>query len=154
VAAKRDRLARDIGVISIIASETKKAGATIRTADGASDAKGSRGVIERGMHDIFSEYERAVISERTSAALAVKKARGERVGMVPFGYRVAADGVRLEPLATEQAILSTVRELRAANASTYGIARELTARGLISRALKPFAQTQIVRMLKPRVPGA
>lgn len=42
-----------------------------------------------------------------------KRANGERVGTVPFGYRPAADGVRLEADDVEQGILSRIRDLSA-----------------------------------------
>lgn len=76
-----------------------------------------------------------------------KSARGERVGQVPYGYQLAADGVRVEPNAAEQAVLAAVRELRTAGLSQRAIARELTARGFVSRAGEPFGQTQVARML-------
>ena len=48
------------------------------------------------MRDIiaaFAEYERAIIRARTKAALATKKATGERYCCnAPFGHRWASDG--------------------------------------------------------------
>ena len=44
----------------------------------------------RGIVDVFAAYEREVIRARTRAALGVKRARGERTGEIPYGYRVAA----------------------------------------------------------------
>ena len=101
----------------------------------------------RGIVDVFAAYERDVIRARTRAALGVKKARGERVGEVTYGYRLAGDGVRLEEDAAEQAVLSAVRELRAAGLSQRAIAGELTARGMLSRVGTPFRQTQVCRLL-------
>jgi hypothetical protein len=43
-----------------------------------------------------------------------KRANGERVGTVPFGYRMAADGLHLEADPAEQGILSRIRELKVA----------------------------------------
>jgi len=42
----------------------------------------------------------------TKAALGAKKARGERVGEIPYGYRLATDGVHLEPDQAEQAVIA------------------------------------------------
>jgi DNA invertase Pin-like site-specific DNA recombinase len=36
--------------------------------------------------EVVVEYERALIRARTRAALQAKRARGERVGAVPYGY--------------------------------------------------------------------
>ena len=63
--------------------------------------------------DGFAAYERALIRARTKAALAVKKARGERVGGVPYGYRVAADAVRSRRSPASRRSIARARELRA-----------------------------------------
>jgi DNA invertase Pin-like site-specific DNA recombinase len=147
VAAKRDRIARDQVVAVTVERTAAAAGATVRTADGSSDVAGPEGTMMRGIVDVFAAYEREVIRARTRAALGVKRARGERTGEVPYGFRIAADGVRLEEEPGEQAVLAAVRELRAAGLSQRAIAAELTARGLLSRAGRPFGQTQVCRML-------
>ena len=43
-----------------------------------------------------AQWEREAIGERTRDALRLKQTKSERVGTVPFGSRVAADGVHLE----------------------------------------------------------
>jgi len=63
----------------------------------------------------------------------VKKARGERVGGIPFGYRLASDGRTLEPHADEQRALTLLRELRAAGYTYRAIAEELNRQGFRSR---------------------
>ena len=88
-----------------------------------------------------------MIRARPRAALAVKKARGERTGELPYGSRVAADGVRVEADEAEQGVLAVVRELRAAGLSQNKIAAMLASRGLLSRAGRSFGQTQVSRML-------
>jgi DNA invertase Pin-like site-specific DNA recombinase len=147
VAAKRDRIARDQVVAVTVERTAAAAGATVRTADGSSDVAGPEGTMMRGIVDVFAAYEREVIRARTRAALGVKRARGERTGEVPYGYRASADGVRLEEDPAEQSVLAAVRELRTAGLSQRAIAAELTARGLLSRAGRPFGQTQVCRML-------
>jgi DNA invertase Pin-like site-specific DNA recombinase len=147
VAAKRDRIARDVAVADSVAKMAAKEGATVRTVDGMSDASGSAGMIQRGVSDLFAAYEREVIRERTTAALAVKKAKGECVGRVPFGFRLAADGVHLEPDADEQTIVARVRELAAQGMSRRAIVAELAARGVVSRVGKPLQITQVARIL-------
>lgn len=140
VAGKRDRLARGVVIAKSIEEATRLAGARLRTSDGMSDAKGSAGVLQRGMHDLLGEWEREVIRERTSAALDVKRARGERIGSVPFGFQLAADGVHLEPCPAEQATLERIRgerakgvSLRALSSSSTPTARQLVASAGTSR---------------------
>jgi hypothetical protein len=57
----------------------------------------------RRLIDSFAEYERLIIGARTKSAPAAKRARGERVGALPFGYRLAADGVQLEATTSSRA---------------------------------------------------
>lgn len=147
VAAKRDRVARDTVIAAMVERTVVAAGAVLRTADGSSDATGPEGVMMRGIVDVFAQYEREVIKARTRAALGIKRTRGERTGELPYGFHVAADGVRVEPDETEQRVLAIVRELRTAGLSQRKIAAELGTRGLVSRAHRPFRQTQIARML-------
>jgi DNA invertase Pin-like site-specific DNA recombinase len=132
--AKRDRLGRDPLVVAMIESAVKRKGARIASAAGeGTDSDSPSDVLMRRMVDAFAEYERLIIGARTKAALGAKKARGERTGSVPYGYRLAADGKRIEPDETEQAALRLVRMLRESGTAYRAIARELTGRGYVPR---------------------
>lgn len=132
--AKRDRLGRDPLVVAMIESAVQRKGARIQSAAGeGTDSDSPADVLMRRMIDAFAEYERLIIGARTKAALQAKKARGERTGSIPYGYRLAADSKQLVPDATEQEILRVVQMLRAEGASLRAIAAELTARGFKSR---------------------
>lgn len=85
------------------------------------------------------------ISDLTRATLRAKKARGECVGMVPYGFRREGDVlVRDEG---EQEVLACVRSLRAAGFSQRAIVAELVAAGHLARSGRPFSKTQVHRML-------
>ena len=146
VAAKRDRIARDTVIAAMVEQAAGRAGAVLTTADGSSDGAGPEGQLMRGIVDVFAAYERGVIKSRTRAALAVKRSRGERTGQVPYGCALAADGVHLEENAAEQAIIGEIRTMRAAGLSLRALTTECERRGLLSRAGRPFALTQIARI--------
>jgi DNA invertase Pin-like site-specific DNA recombinase len=146
VVAKRDRLARDVYVAATIERAVASGGARVVSADGTANGDTPADSFMRTILDAAAAYERALIRARTKAALAAKRARGERSGEVPFGFR-CANGGRLEVDEAEQAVLGAVAELRAAGLSHRAIVAELAARGLVSRAGRPFAKTQIARML-------
>lgn len=110
--AKRDRIARDVMLAAMVERLAERAGARILSADGTGNADGPEGMLIRGIADLFAQYERALIRTRTRAALAVKKARGELVGSVPYGFQLARDGVRLVPDAREQLIVAAIAKLR------------------------------------------
>jgi DNA invertase Pin-like site-specific DNA recombinase len=148
VAAKRDRIARDTLVALTVEASAQRAGAVVRTADGMSDMTGAAGKMARGMLDLFAAYERDVIAERTAAALAVKAARGERVGTCPFGWRVAGDGVRLEPEPGEQAVVEAVRRLRSEGVRVVDIVARLEEMGVRGRTGRPLGRTQVSRLVR------
>jgi DNA invertase Pin-like site-specific DNA recombinase len=145
--AKRDRLARDTMTAAMVERLAERARARIVSADGVGDGEGPEAMLMRRIVDAFAEYERALIRGRTRNALAVKKGRGERVGAVPLGSKVGADGQTLETEAHEMEIVNVVRELRAAGMSIRGITAELERRGHRNRAGNPVAATQVVRIL-------
>ena len=83
----------------------------------------------------------------TRAALAVKRARGERVGSVPLGSTVAADGVHLAPDLAEARAIDLIAELRADGLSLRAIAAELNARGVPARGER-WHPTTVARVLR------
>ena len=79
---------------------------------------------------VMAEFERDQVSERTKFAMAHKKACNQRVGTVPYGYDLAADGITLEPNAAEQSVIVVIDQLRAEGATLQAIADELQRRQL------------------------
>ena len=79
---------------------------------------------------VLAEFERDLVSERTKAAMSVKRSRGERVGEVPYGYEMAADRTTLIANPEELAVLSEIRRLREGGMTWREIADELNARGV------------------------
>lgn len=148
VVAKRDRLGRDPIKVAMIESAVARKGARIvSTAGEGTDGDDPASVLMRRMIDAFAEYERLLIGARTKAALSAKKARGERTGAVPYGYRLASDGVHLAPIAEEQKVIAEARRLHEAGQSLRAIARELDRRGFVSRSGKTFLAEQVKRLL-------
>jgi DNA invertase Pin-like site-specific DNA recombinase len=147
VVAKRDRVARDVVVAAMVERAAAGAGARLVSADGTGNGDAPADLFMRGVIDCAAQYERGLIRARTKAALAAKSAKGERVGEIPYGYHLAADGVRVEADEAEQAVLGAVADLRAAGLSHRAIVRALADRGLVSRSRRPFGQTQVARML-------
>ncbi len=149
VSAKRDRIARDVLIAAMAEAVLRSASATLRTADGASDADGPEGLLMKGIIDLFAQYERAIIRARTRAALGAKKARGERTGKAPYGFTISPnDGRTLVPDDREQTIIVKARDLRAAGLTLGAIAGALTAQGFLSRANTAYRPSQIFQILK------
>jgi DNA invertase Pin-like site-specific DNA recombinase len=147
VVARRDRLARDAGMAIALEREAARAGARIVGADGAGNGEGPADVFVRRVIDASSEHERAIIRARTTAALDVKRKRGEKLGSAPFGGRGETKRGRLVPDDREQAVISAIVRLRRQGESEEQITRSLTELGHASRAGTPFGQKQIHRIL-------
>jgi DNA invertase Pin-like site-specific DNA recombinase len=99
----------------------------------ALDTRSAAGRLVLNIMVSVSQWEREAIGERTRDAMHHKRANGERVGTVPFGYRMAADGLHLEADSAEQGILSRIRELKSAGHTTRKIADELNRQGFTTR---------------------
>ena len=80
-------------------------------------------------------------SELTRDALAYKKEQGQRVGQVPYGSRLAADGVKLIPEPDERRAIELIQALRAEGMSLRAIAARLEAEGLRPRGRRWYAKT-------------
>ena len=95
----------------------------------------------------ISQWEREATSERTRAVLQHKKAKGERVGNIAFGYKLALDGVHLEEHLREQEILEVVTLMRKSGMTLNEISKDVRLRGYQSRNGKPFGISSIHAML-------
>lgn len=93
------------------------------------------------MMAVLSEFERDQIAERTSAAMQFKKSQGHRVGSIPYGKRLAEDGVALIDDEVEQEVLHLVRVCRNGGMTYQAIGAELEARGFKPRGKGWHAQT-------------
>ena len=134
IVAKRDRIGRDLIGVAMIERSIMRKGARIVSAAGeGTEGTDAGAILQRQILDVFSEYERRLIGQRTKAALQAKRARGERAGNLPFGYQLGADGQQLEPCAAEQVVLAILAEFRAAGYSLRQIATELNRQGFTTR---------------------
>lgn len=144
VVAKRDRLARDVVVAATIERAAGSLGARVVSADGTANGDTPADAFMRTILDGAAAYERALIRSRTRAALAAKKARGERVGTVPYGYRI--EGGAMVRDEAEQGVIAVVRELRAAGLTVRAIVDALASRGVVSRKGRPLGVAAVHAM--------
>jgi len=150
VVSRRDRLARDLGVVVAVEKEVEKVGARIVAVDCPMNGDEPAAHLMRSILDSFAVYERSLIRARIRAALAVKKVRRERVGAVPYGYRLAQDGVHLEEEAAEQVVVEEVVSLRAQGRSYPSICQTLEDRGIPPRSGGRWYPIQMARIVGRR----
>lgn len=83
VAAKRDRFARDILVITMLERFLNDLGCKLITVDYADTVETPEQRLLLNILDVFAQHERTVIKYRTKAALAELKKQGVRLGRPP-----------------------------------------------------------------------
>ena len=80
----------------------EKAGKQLFSVADSIDTRTAAGRLVLNVLMSVAQWERETIGERTTAAMQYKRSKNERVGKVPFGYDLAADGVQLIPNEVEQ----------------------------------------------------
>lgn len=144
------RLARSTADTLEIAGRLEAAGADLVSLSERIDTSSAAGKMLFRLLAVLAEFERDLVSERTKAALSHKRSKGERTGEVPFGFRLAADGVRLERDDNESRIIELIQSLREQGLSYAAIAAELDAAGMApKKAAKWNAMTVRNIVLRP-----
>ena len=158
VIAKRDRLARDYMLAGWVDLEVARRGARLVSAAGeGTDSDDPMSRVMRVIVDAFAQYERDMIRARTKAALAAKRARGEKTGgAIPFGHRVLAteidaDGSCRKILVLdegEQLAIRRMADLRAQGLGYRAIAEQVGQEGIRGRGCSRIAHTTVRRILE------
>ena len=141
------RLARSTRDTIEISEQLTKTGADLVSLSEKIDTTTAAGKMVFRMMAVLAEFERDQISERTTTAMQFKKAKGERVGAVPYGFELDGNGITLIENEAEQAVIRQARELHESGLALRKIAIELDQRGFTARNGKPFQATQIRRMV-------
>ena len=151
---KRDRLARQVIEAGLVERLLSRIGAVVLSVAGEGSSESTEdddpsAALMRMITDAFSHYERLIIKFRTRKALAVKRARGERVGAIPFGWALGPDGKALVPDPREQATIKNAVAWHARGFTLREIGRLLVDNGFYPRIPHhPWQATQVARMLQ------
>lgn len=109
--AKTDRVARGLRTLLDVIDRTECAGGAVVSVDGTIDTSSAAGRFQTQIMGSVAELERALVSDRTKAALAVKRAEGVRLG---------------RPSTLPSEIVTRIVKAKARGASLRTIAAELT----------------------------
>ncbi|MBL8816063.1 MAG: recombinase family protein [Planctomyces sp.] len=145
------RLARSTKDTIVISEQLDKAGADLVSLSEKIDTTSAAGKMVFRMLAVLAEFERDLVSERTSAALQHKRSQGKRVGTIPFGYELSADHESLSPVSSEQQTIGLMKGLRENGLSYEGIADELNSLGIRPKGNGPrwYGKT-VMNILKRR----
>lgn len=139
--AKRDRIARDMTHTGMVERMIEKNDAQLVSASGEGTQTDDTiaSFFQSRMADLFAEYEALQASVRTKAALAAKRARGEKLGGdVPYGKDVDEDG----QLTDANDIPAKIVDLRDGEGLSYReIADRLEAEGFEPKGKQFYANT-------------
>jgi DNA invertase Pin-like site-specific DNA recombinase len=127
------RLARSTKDAISIADRIERAGADLVSLTERIDTTSAAGKMVFRMLAVLAEFERDLVSERTRAALAYKASKGERIGEIPYGFALGADGVSLVEDAEERATMADLRTMKAAGLTWREIAETLNVRGVTTK---------------------
>jgi len=146
--AKRDRLSRDSWMMATLEKDLEKKKAKIISVAGEGTlVNDPSSFLVRKMTDIISEYEKMMIQQRVKVAMAVKKSRGERVGYIPYGYKLAENGIHLEPNDEEMRVIIVIMYLRNYGYTFRKIASELAMSGNLNRNNVPWNHVSVFNLV-------
>lgn len=144
---KLDRLARNTKDALEIAELFRRKGAALHSISEKVDTDSAIGGFFFTLMAALAELERKQIGERTAAALAYKRANGEKTGGdVPFGFDAHAG--KLLPNELEQQVIDIILGLDNKGYTLRQIAGELDRRGIQTKQGKTWKAIQVSRVLK------
>jgi DNA invertase Pin-like site-specific DNA recombinase len=146
IVAKLDRLTRSVKDLADLLEKFNRRGVSLVSVAESLDTGSAAGRLVLNIMTAVSQWEREAIGERTRDAMRHKKALGERVGTVAYGYRSNAG--TLEPDEHEQAVVARVRMLRESGYTTRQIADALNSQGFTTRRGGAFRFEYVARILR------
>jgi DNA invertase Pin-like site-specific DNA recombinase len=151
VVAKLDRLTRRTRDLLALVEDTFRAHhVELVSLSEQLDTRTPAGVLMLTVLGGFAQLEREQVGERTRAALAYKRERGERLGTTPLGFRTPGPGVALEPVEAELGPVRYILRRRGEGATFRTIAAELTAQGLPTKRGGHWHETTVRRLWRGR----
>lgn len=147
VVAKLDRLTRSLDDLQYLLKNyfNEKTGFSLCAVDNQLDTNSANGRMVINLLMTVFQWEREVICERTRDALRHKKAKGQRVGSVPYGKDLAPDGVTLVDNEVEQQRLKWMRAVYVNGWSYEEIAQDLNKQGIPTKKVGQIINGKPVR---------
>ena len=133
IVAKLDRLTRSVRDLADLLDRFNRRNVALVSVAESLDTGSAAGRLVLNIMASVSQWEREAIGERTREALRHKKAQGQRVGTVAYGFRLSGDGVSLIENPAEAETLATIRRMREGGRTLQAIADYLNSTGRRTR---------------------
>lgn len=140
-----ERLSRDMLTLLALERLLNEYDVEIHTVEGQLNTSTPDGFMQFAMKAFLGEMERRQVKYRTKKALEHKKAKGEVVGAVPYGY--VRDGDQLIPVAAEQAVIRIANRLYESGSRLQDITNHLNGHGHLTRSGNRWTPQQVKRLL-------
>jgi site-specific DNA recombinase len=135
-----DRLGRRASIIINLVEEFRVSGVSIVSCKESFDTSTPHGQLMLGIFAVLAQFERDLVSQRTSDALAERGKRdGEKGGRLPYGYRRSLEGIVIVP--EEAKIVRRIFAMHKRGASLREIASDVSNG-------KHWRHTSIVEILR------
>lgn len=141
------RLARSTRDTLSIAETLERKGADLVSLSERIDTTSSTGKMVFRLLAVLSEFERDVVSERTSMAMRHLRSCGRYTGgHEPYGFRRIGDELKAVPEEIE--VIRVIRRLRTEGKSLRAISRLLEDQGVRSRSGRALHHALVARILR------
>lgn len=140
-----ERLSRDMLTLLALERLLDEHGVELHTVDGQVDTSTPDGFMAFAMKAFLGEMERRQVKYRTRKAMEHKKARGQVVGQVPYGYE--RQGNDLIPNLAEQSVIKAVNSMYQAGGRLVDIVNHLDSTGTLTREGKRWKAQQVKRLI-------
>lgn len=149
------RMARSTQDAIQIMQELERHGADLVSLTESIDTTTAAGRMLYKMLAVFAEFEREIISERTTAALRFKKLNGEKTGgTVPYGYEVMLNSYENKILVinpAEQKVIDYMVRLRETGSPYSHIVKMLNRNGTPTRNGGPWNRNVVANIIKAQL---
>jgi site-specific DNA recombinase len=147
VVAKLDRLFRSVADAAQTITSFDRYGIELVAISEGFDMTNPYGRAMAQMASVFAELERAMIRERTRAAMKVKRGRKERIsGHAPFGWDFGSCGKLVENI-KEQKAVAWILKLHKRGESLRTIAQKLNDRGIEPKRASRWIHSSVLRIV-------
>lgn len=128
------RVARSTRDMLGIADRLERAHADLVSLTEKIDTGSAAGKMVFRVLSVLAEFERDLISERTTAAMSHLRGQNRRIsGAIPYGSILSEDGSTLIPVEGEQQVIRKMHRLQESGQSLNAIARHLNGDGVRSK---------------------